>query len=172
MFLQYFCGSELTFDIFNHLKVMYHLIAAHSIIRYLLLILLIVTLYLAWEGRFFNKKDSKLVRVLAGATSGTSHIQLILGFILYFQSPVVQGYWMDKSLRWTDSFFFAIVHFTLMSAAIIVLTIGGAMAKREADHHKRFSIIFNYFVLALLIILIAIPWPFSPLAQRPFLREF
>jgi hypothetical protein len=151
---------------------MYHLIATHSIVRYLLLIALLVTVYLAWEGRFFKKKYTKTDRILAGATSGISHVQLILGFIVYFQSPVAQGFWADKSLKWSDNLFFGIVHFILMSIAIIVITIGAALAKRETDDEKRFKIIFQYFCIALIVILIAIPWPFSPLAQRPFIREF
>lgn len=151
---------------------MYHLIATHSVFRYLLLIVLSVTIYLAWEGLFFNKKYGKKDRILAGATSGMSHIQLILGFILYFKSPVAQGFWTDKSFRWTDNLFFGVVHFAIMTIAIVLITIGAAMAKRETDDKKRYRIIFQYFGVALLLILIAIPWPFSPLAQRPFIREF
>lgn len=151
---------------------MYHLIATHSVVRYLLLILLFVTIYLAWEGRFFKKKYNKTDRILAGATSGVSHVQLILGFIVYFQSPVAQGFWADKSLKWSDNLFFGIVHFTLMSLAIVVITLGAAVAKRETADEKRFKIIFYYFCIALIALLIAIPWPFSPLAQRPLFREF
>jgi D-alanyl-lipoteichoic acid acyltransferase DltB (MBOAT superfamily) len=151
---------------------MYHLIATHSVFRYLLLIVLSVAIYLAWEGHFFNKKYAKTDRILAAATSGISHIQLILGFILYFQSPVAQGFWANKSFQWSDNLFFGIVHFTLMSIAIVVITIGAALAKRETDDKKRFKIILQYFTFALILMLIAIPWPFSPLAQRPFIREF
>jgi uncharacterized membrane protein AbrB (regulator of aidB expression) len=151
---------------------MYHLIATHSVFRYLLLLVLLVTIYLAWEGQFFNKKYTKIDRVLAGATSGISHIQLILGFILYFQSPVAQGFWANKSFQWSDNLFFGIVHFTLMSIAIVLITIGAALAKRETDDKKRYKIILQYFIFALILISIAIPWPFSPLAQRPFIRAF
>jgi cytochrome bd-type quinol oxidase subunit 2 len=151
---------------------MYYIIAIHSVFRYLLLIVLLVTIYLAWEGRLLNRKYTKTNRILAGATSGISHIQLLLGFSLYIQSPVAQGFWTQKSFQWSDNLFFGFVHFTLMSVAIIVITIGAALAKRETDDKKRFKIIFQYFIFALVIILIAIPWPFSPLAQRPFIREF
>ena len=151
---------------------MYYLIAIHSIVRYLILILLFITIYFAWKGYFFNKKYSKTDKILVSATTGISHIQLILGFILYFQSPVAQGFWANKSFQWNDYLFFGIVHFTLMSMAIVLITIGGALAKRETEDKKRFKIIFKYFLIALILILVAIPWPFSPLAQRPFFREF
>ena len=153
---------------------MYHLIATHSVFRYLLLIVLLLTIYLAWEGYFFHKRYAKRDRILAGATSGISHIQLLLGFSLYIQSPVAQGFWAHKSFQWTDNLFFGIVHFTLMSIAIVIITIGAALsnAKGKQMIKKRFKIIFQYFTFALVLILVAIPWPFSPLAQRPFIREF
>lgn len=151
---------------------MYHLIATHSIFRYLVIVSLLVTIYLAWEGYFFNKKYAKIDRIFVATTAGISHVQLILGFILYFQSSVVQGFWSDKSFRWTDNLFFGIIHFTLMSLAIILLTIGTSLAKKEKIDKKKFKIIFQYFIIALIIIFIAIPWPFSPLSQRPFIRDF
>jgi hypothetical protein len=151
---------------------MYHLVLTHSVFRYLVLISLLVSIYLAWEGYYFNKKYTKADRILAGATSGISQIQLLLGFGLYIQSPVAQAFWVNKSFSWSDNLFFGIVHFVLMSIAIIIITIGAALVKRENDDTKRFKIILQYFSFALFIILIAIPWPFSPLAQRPFIREF
>ncbi len=75
-------------------------------------------------------------------------------------------------MRWSDSLYFGIVHFGLMTLAIVLITIGSALAKREMDDRRKFKVVFNYYGLALLIILIAIPWPFSPLAQRPFIRDF
>jgi hypothetical protein len=172
MFLGYLCETLRKPGFTSKNFLMYHLIATHSIFRYLVVLVLFVTLYLAWEGQFFNKKYSKTDRILAGTTSGISHFQLILGFIIYFKSPVAQGFWADKSFRWSDNLFFGIVHFGLMSVAIVLITIGAALAKRETDDKKRFKIIFRYFSIALILILIAIPWPFSPLAQRPFIRTF
>ncbi len=151
---------------------MYHLIITHSILRYVLLLLLVVTIYVAWEGLFFKKNYTRTHRILSGATSGMSHVQLLIGFALYMKSPVVQSFWVDKALRWSESLFFALVHLTLMSTAVVLLTIGASLAKREPDEQRRFKILFQYFALALFIILIAIPWPFSPLAQRPMLRTF
>jgi hypothetical protein len=29
-----------------------------------------------------------------------------------------------------------------------------------------------WFLLGLIVILIAVPWPFSPLANRPYIRHF
>jgi len=35
---------------------------------------------------------------------------------------------------------------------------------------EKFKIMLLWYGIALIIILIAIPWPFSPLANRPYLR--
>jgi len=96
-------------------------------------------------------------------------MQLILGFALYFWSPVAQGFWVNKSFQWSDSLFFGIVHFLLMTVAIVLISVGSSLAKRDSEDSKRFKVLFIYYSLALLIILVAIPWPFSPLAQRPWL---
>jgi hypothetical protein len=149
---------------------MYHLIVAHSALRWLLLASVLLTIYLAWEGRFFKKKYTRLHRVAASTASGLSHVQLLLGFGLYLESPVVKAYWADKSLAWSQSLFFALVHIGLMSTAVVLLTIGASLAKRETDERRRFTILFNYCSLALLLMLVAVPWPFSPLAQRPWIR--
>jgi hypothetical protein len=151
---------------------MYHLIVSHSILRYLVLLSILLVIYLAWEGLTFKKSYTRLHRIATASASGISHLQLLVGFVLYFFSPTAQSFWQTKSMRWSDGLFFALVHFGLMSAAIVILTVGAALAKREVEERRRFRILFNYFVLALLIILIAIPWPFSPLAQRPWFREF
>ena len=151
---------------------MYHLILTHSILRYLVLLSILLVIYLAWEALVFKKPYTRLHRVATSSASGISHLQLVVGFLVYFFSPTAQSFWQNKSMRWSDGLFFALVHFGLMSAAIIILTVGAALAKREADERRRFRILFNYFVLALFIILVAIPWPFSPLAQRPWFRSF
>lgn len=151
---------------------MYHLIVTHSFLRYLVLLSILLVIYLAWEGIVFKKPYTRLHRVVTSSASGISHLQLMVGFVLYFFSPTAQSFWQNKSMRWSDGLFFALVHFGLMSAAIVILTVGAALAKREADERRRFRILFNYFVLALFIILVAIPWPFSPLAQRPWFRSF
>jgi hypothetical protein len=57
-----------------------------------------------------------------------------------------------------------------MFSAIIVITIGSAMAKRKATDRERFKTMLTWYAIALLIIFLAIPWPFSPFANRPYFR--
>jgi predicted cation transporter len=151
---------------------MHHLILTHSFLRYLVLLSILLVIYLAWEALVFKKPYTRLHRIATASASGISQLQLLVGFALYFFGPTAQSFWQNKSMRWGDGLFFALVHFGLMSAAIAIISIGEALAKREVDERRKFRILFNYFVLALFIILVAIPWPFSPLAQRPWFRSF
>jgi drug/metabolite transporter (DMT)-like permease len=57
-----------------------------------------------------------------------------------------------------------------MLTAIVLLTIGSALTKRKKDDRDKFKTMLTWFGIALIIILIAVPWPFSPFAQRPYLR--
>jgi hypothetical protein len=149
---------------------MYHLLVVHSILRWFVLGAILLVIFLAWEGKVFKKPYTRAHRISAAVASGLSHLQLLLGFGLYMISPSVKAYWDTKSSQWSEQLFFALVHFGMMTLAIIIITIGAALSKRELDEQKRFRILFNSFVLALLIIVAAIPWPFSPLAQRPLFR--
>ena len=55
---------------------------------------------------------------------------------------------------------------------VVIITIGSAKAKRKKGAYAKFKTLFLWFVIALVLIFAAVPWPFSPLAQRPFLRSF
>jgi hypothetical protein len=138
--------------------------------RWLILIALIWAVFTGWEGQAFKRAFRLSDRIAVSAVSVLSQIQLLLGFWLYMDSPVVKGFWADRSFHWNDSLFFALVHIGLMTTAIVLITIGSALAKKATEDRRKFNTVFTYYGIALLIVLLAIPWPFSPLAQRPFLR--
>jgi hypothetical protein len=68
--------------------------------------------------------------------------------------------------------FFRVIHILLMVVSVVLITIGSAKAKRMETGKLQFKTMLIWFSLALFIILIAIPWPFSPLANRPYFRAF
>ena len=101
-----------------------------------------------------------------------AHIQLVTGMVLYFKSPVIKYFWanFNEAATKMDYTFFGIIHISLMLSAIVLITIGSAMAKRKQTDREKFKTILVWFSISLVIIFIAIPWPFSPLANRPYLR--
>lgn len=151
----------------------YQLLTLHSIARWLVLITLVVSVIAAFkgltDGRPFSRKDN----ALRHWTATTAHIQLMIGMILYTQSPVVKYFWKNTGAASSfDITFYSAIHAALMLSAIVVLTIGSALAKRRSTDKDKFRTMLIWFSIALIIILLAIPWPFSPLSARPYLRTF
>jgi hypothetical protein len=150
------------------------LLLLHSLIRWLLLIFIVYSIYRAFVGYTKNKPFSKTDNSLRHWTATVAHIQLTVGILLYTQSPIAKAYWSHSttSLQYSDMIFFGLIHITLMLTAIVLLTIGSAMAKRKLTDREKFKTMLIWFSIALIIIFIAIPWPFSPLSNRPYIRIF
>ena len=150
------------------------LLFIHSLIRWFVLISIIYSLFRAYRGLKNQALFSKTDNAVRHWTATIAHIQLAVGINLYFKSSTVQHFLSNfkeasKNLEFT---FFGLIHIFLMSIAIIVLTIGSALAKRRKTDEEKFKTILVWFSLALFIIFIAIPWPFSPFAHRVFFRHF
>jgi membrane-associated HD superfamily phosphohydrolase len=133
------------------------LIHAHSGFRWIVLVLLLITIINAFGKRNGAKPWTVQDQKLALYTFISTHIQLLFGLILYFISPKVQfagAAMKDKILR-----FFTVEHSLLMLIAIALITIGYLKAKK-APEGKKAKTIFTYFLIALILIIIRIPWPF------------
>jgi hypothetical protein len=144
----------------------------HSLIRWFVLGTLIYSIYKAYKGYSSNLSFRKTDNSWRHWTATITHIQLILGILLYSKSDTVKAFFsgLGSRDRITEPMFFGVIHIALMLSAIVLVTIGSAMAKRKTIDKDKFKTMLIWFGAALLLILIAIPWPFSPLAQRPYLR--
>lgn len=148
------------------------LLVLHSLFRWVVLLLLLYAIYRSWRGYLLKTSFTKTDNSIRHWTATIAHIQLIFGIILYTQSPVAKALFSGSSNGYSDPVFFGLIHITLMLTAIVFITIGSAKAKRKTAHSDKFKTMLTWFTVGLLIIFIAIPWPFSPLAQRPYLRHF
>ena len=144
----------------------------HSIFRWLVLLSLLYSIFRAYQGYFSDKIFSKTDDSVRHWTATIAHIQLVLGITLYSQSPIIKYFWKNftEARESFDLFFFGLIHISLMLISIILITIGSSISKRKTEDRKKFKTILIYFVISLVIIFIAIPWPFSPLANRPYFR--
>jgi len=130
---------------------------AHSGLRwvlFILLILAIVNAFRKWKtGAKFTGKD-KLLGIL---TIAFTHTQAILGFVLYFVNEKYKGFseMGNKVAR-----FYAVEHLLGMLLAVVFITIGYSKAKKATKDSAKFRKIFIWFLLALILILVSIPWPF------------
>ena len=150
---------------------MYHtLVFTHSIVRWLVLVSLVYAIFRAYKGYFSNKAFTKADNSVRHWTATMAHIQIVIGILLYTQSPTIKYFWSSVKEASSDAAFFGLVHIALMLAAIVVVTVGSALAKRKQTDKDKFKSMLVWFSVSLIIILIAIPWPFSPFANRPYFR--
>lgn len=144
----------------------------HSTVRWFVILSLLYSIFRAYRSYVNKASFTPTDNLIRHWTATIAHIQLMLGIVLYTQSPLVKYFWKntDETFNDLEFLFFGLIHIVLMLTAIIVLTIGSAAAKRRAEDRHKFKTMLVYFSAALLIIIIAIPWPFSPLAHRPYFR--
>ena len=150
------------------------LLVFHSLIRWLVLAFLLYSIYRAFVGYLNDKPFSKTDNAFRHWTATIAHIQLMIGIILYTQSPIVKYFWRktETGLQNLDITFYGIIHIFLMLTAIVLLTIGSALAKRQPTDKEKFKTMLVWFSIALIFIFIAVPWTFSPLSSRPNFRTF
>jgi hypothetical protein len=144
----------------------------HSIMRWLVLASLLYAIYRAYKGYTSNAQFSKTDNAIRHWTATILHIQLVIGITLYTQSPIIKYFWnnFNEAIHNLDTAFFGFLHIILMLTAIILITIGSALSKRKSTNKEKYKTMLVWFSISLIIIFIIIPWPFSPLANRPYFR--
>jgi hypothetical protein len=134
------------------------LIHSHSGLRWILLILLVLTIISVFGKRNgkvpFTAGDKKLSLFTLIAT----HLQAVLGLGLYFMSSKVE--FSANTMSNSVFRFFTMEHTLMMLIAIILITVGYGHAKKGNAKG-----VFTYYLIALILILAAIPWPFRALGS-------
>jgi heme A synthase len=146
------------------------LLIVHSVLRWALLALLIVVIYQSFSAKGKRNYEGKDAR-LAKFTVLAAHLQLLIGFALYFMNGWHKFFSnMGEAMKQTGIRFFVIEHMLGMLVAIVLLTIGNAKAKRLQESEKKFKTIGIFFLIGLIVILATIPWPFREVfSQRGWL---
>ena len=147
----------------------------HNLARWLVVIFAILALVRAWRG-WLRKGDWTRLDDRAGIFfTSALDTQVLLGLILYFAySPYAQltannfsGAMADPATR-----FFGLEHWLWMLAATVGAHVGRAVSRRQPDPLKKHRLVAIFFTAAVLLILLAIPWPFLANTGRPLFRLF
>ncbi|MBT9187221.1 hypothetical protein [Zobellia russellii] len=141
---------------------MYEVIqVVHSYLAYVVLALLFLAVsnaIMGWVGNkmFTMEKDLRLSLF----TLILSHIQLLVGLILYFVSPsglqAIQALGMG-GLN-SASRLLAVEHPFINIIAIVLITVGWSRHKKFVEGDKKFKSIAIFYGLGLVLILSRIPW--------------
>ena len=152
-----------------------NLLFLHSLTRWIVVLgaLWLIVSALSSLGRTSSVETSP-VRVPWRVYMGGLHLQLLLGLILLFVSPLALAAWADMgvAMKTRPLRFFAVEHTTLMLLAIVVAQMGAVRARKARDAARAARTTLMFVCLSLLLILVAIPWPFLGQIARPLLRAW
>lgn len=128
----------------------------HSGWAYLALLLLVIAVVNSLIGMTSKKEFTAKDRKIALFGLIATHIQLVVGLILYFVSPLGKaslGNMKDAALRLTS-----LEHPLINIIAIVLITVGWSRHKKLATSEAKFKSITIFYGLGLVLILARIPW--------------
>lgn len=128
----------------------------HSAWAYLVLLLLVLAVINSFLGLSSKKDFTAKDRKIALFALIFTHVQLVIGFILYFVSPLGKdslGQMKDAALRLTS-----LEHPLINIIGIVLITIGWSSHKKQESSNGKFKKIAIFYGLGLLLILSRIPW--------------
>ncbi len=143
----------------------------HNVLRWVVLVVAVAAIAGAWHGVFKKRAFEAGDRLRTVGYVAVMHLQLLLGLVLYAQSPIVRAAFQDfgaamgnRTLR-----FFAVEHITMMILAVIVVQVGSILAKRADEDEKKHKRAAICFTLGLVFILAGMPWagPWMPTFSTP-----
>ena len=133
----------------------------HSWWAYLVLLVLIIASINALIGWTSKKEYGANDFRIALITLIVSHIQLLIGIVLYFVAPYFQALseggmgavMKDSTLR-----LYLVEHPLIMLIAVILITVGYSKHKKKLTSKPKFKILGIFYTLALIFVLSRIPW--------------
>ena len=123
----------------------------HSGFRYIVLLLLLVAIIRAWADWMGKKSYSEGNRKLNLFAMISLHTQILIGLVLYFQSPFVQ--FNSGTMKVHDTRYWTVEHLTAMIIAIAIVTIGHSRSKKAALPEGKHKAVAIFYTVGLLIII-------------------
>lgn len=147
------------------------LLHLHNFLRWVILLLLVIAIIKSFTGmsrKTFTGGDRKLGTFLMIS----AHIQLLIGLYQWligrygiFSNSIPEGVSImgDKFYR-----FYMVEHPVAMILATVLITVGRGQAKKSISDEKKHKRAFGMYMIALILILAAVPWPFREIVARPW----
>lgn len=134
----------------------------HSFWAYLVLGVLLITVINSIAGlagkKEFVVKDFRLALFSLIVT----HIQLLIGLILWFVSPfglkAISNSGMGEVMKNSVIRLNVIEHPLMMIIAVVLITIGFSKHKKKVESNAKFKTITIFYILTLVVILSRLPW--------------
>lgn len=136
------------------------LLHTHNVSRWLVLLAAAVALVVLVRGLVARRPWDRAARVSSLAFVSLMDLQLVLGLLLYFVSPLVRGGLGDMGAAMADTQlrFFVVEHLAIMLVAVVFAHVGAVTARRAIDDRQRYARSALWFALSTAAVVFAIPW--------------
>jgi hypothetical protein len=146
------------------------LLHLHSFLRWVIIILLLLNiarlLFSANKPLLGADKKRALFLLIS------AHITLLIGLYQYFAGgngfALIQNFGMATVMKNSAYRFWAVEHIFGMIVAIALITVGYSTVKKGLGNTTKSKKAGYLFLVALIIILATVPWPFRPGIGRPW----
>ena len=138
------------------------LLNIHSILRWVILVLLLVAIFKSFGAgnRSFTNGHRRTGLFLMIACD----IMLLIGLVQWFTGgfglKAIQNNGMGGVMKDGVMRFFAVEHLLMMIVGIVLVHVGYSFSKKNISDAKKHTKTSLFYILALLVILAAVPWPF------------
>jgi hypothetical protein len=155
-------------------ELLHYLLPVHNLLRWVILILLLIAIVNAFSGmnsnRPFTKSDKRVGLFLMIST----HLNFLVGLYLWLVGGsglnLIRTSGFGPVMKDSASRFYAVEHLVGMLIAVVLITIGRSVSKKNYNDRSKHKKTFWYFLIALVLILVSIPWPFREAVARPWIR--
>jgi hypothetical protein len=147
------------------------LIHLHNFLRWVILLFLVIAVIKHLTGMTARKPYTAGDKKFSSILMITTHTQFLIGLFLYFAGSVglkmIQQMGMGPVMKEASTRYWAVEHILGMIVAITLITIAGGVGKKNLNDRQKHTRSFWLFFVALIIILLMMPWPFHSSAPRP-----
>lgn len=134
----------------------------HSWWAYLVLLVVLIATINALMGFFGNKEYQPKDFRLALFALIVTHIQFLIGLVLYFVSPYGMQSFSNNGMKTImgESLLrlYAVEHPLVMILTVVFITIGYSKHKKKLVSKPKFKMLAIFYTIALVLLLSRIPW--------------
>ena len=159
---------------FAQIILMYNgLLHLHNLLRWVILLLIIIAIVRHLVGMTGNKPFTAKDRRTATFMMISANVQFLIGLYQWFFGPwgfkLIQSTPFGEIMKNATYRFWVIEHSLMMLIAVALISIGRGAAKKNIPDVSKHRRGFWFFLIALIVILAAVPWPGREGIGRPLL---
>ncbi len=149
------------------------LLSVHNLLRWVILVLILVAIVRSLSGMVSGKPFTGTDKKIGLFLMISAHTTFLIGLYQWFAGPwglqLIRNYGMGEVMKNAVYRYWTVEHLTGMLIAIVLITIGRGASKKSISDRSKHTRTFWFYLIALIIILAIVPWPFRPGIGRPLL---